>query len=293
MLYSKLKEADLLYWPDEAEIYGTAISYYSTFWREAAWAKALDEDTKQRYALCMDMNSMKFALAAECLRRPLDKEALSAAVCFVFTGCLLDNLVDCGSPTEREQVLKMLEWKYCAHYFVSFGPAKSNYIIDVLFNVIARYLKDRKETEPKAYDQFLAYLRRAIAAEATSLDSEKHIQQKNVIMDKSVLFEVLGFQLAFFGANTRREWDIFFLIGNIFRIIDDLCDEEDDAENGQINSLLSGECGSLEQMLAELTQALERLKQLTGPALYHFIRYEVRCWTLDNPYLYQKAFEVP
>lgn len=297
LLYNRLKAADLLYQSNKGALYGTALSYYSGFWRETVWAKALDEETKRRYALCLDMNSMKFALAAKSLCRPMEKEALSAAVSFILAGCLLDNFIDQGSAAERKQAMEMLEWEYCAHYFVHFGSAKSKHAIDVLFSEIAHYLKDKARTEPKAYDQFLAYLRRATAAEVASANGRDDALQNRMIVDKSVLFEVLGFQLAFYGNHTCQEWEIFFLIGNIFWMIDDLCDVEEDTRSGQVNALLSAECGSLEvrmtRMLTELTQALERLKLLVEPAFYQFILYEVRSWTLDEPGLYRKVMEAP
>ncbi len=291
-LYEGLRELRLLYDPAAASDYGSVLEFYGGFLRETSWFRALPKELRRRYGLCVALNGAKFSLAAESFHKPRDREAISAAVCFILVGCLLDHLLDEGSPDEQKLAREKLEWDYCAHYFVRFGPMMNHHAVDGLYSVVAAFLQKRRVSCPGAYDQLLGHLKRAVLAETA--DGSSIAADRTLVRDKSVLFVVIGFELALYGEHSRQEWDTFFLIGDIFRMIDDLCDAEQDAEAGRTNSLLSRHGLTTRQLLltlSELRRALERLDELACEPFCAFIRHEIRTWTLSNPYLFNRTME--
>lgn len=297
-LYAGLKRLGLLYDPAAAVAYGTAMEHYSGPLRETAWFHALPEELRRRYSFCVAVNGMKFALAAESFHRPLDRKACSAAVCFILAGCILDNLLDEGSPAERRIAREKLVWGYCERYFVRYEIDGTGHVVDRLYSEIALFLRDHGEKTPDVYGCLLEHLRRAVRAEVhTSQGTWKTGDAMDIalVADRSVLFTVIGFELALFGMHTPEEWEVFFLIGDIFRIIDDLCDAEADSRAGRVNSLLMKIGGSdplwAENALEDLARALARLERSVSTSFFAFLRYELQSWTLSNPYLYQKMLE--
>lgn len=297
LLYRGLKEMELLYDPSAARLYGTSMEYYGGSLRAADWFRALPEEFQRRYGFCVSLNAMKFALAAESFQKPLDGEALSAAVCFVLAGCILDNMLDEGDPADRAAAEEKLAWEYCAGYFLRFAPARADHAVDRLYSVIGSFLRKGKEHSIAAYDRLLAHLHRAVQAETFSLKGLRGPQEEALAADKSVLFTVIGFELALYGEHTAQEWEAFFLIGDTFRLIDDLCDAEQDQLAGRANSLLANAGADdsewIPRALEALRQALARLEAVVSRPFFTFLRYELQSWTLSNAYLYQKMLEAP
>ena len=292
-LYEELTRMGLMYDPATAAAYSAAQEYYGSFLWKTRWFRKIPGDLQNRYRLCIAMNGMKFALAMENFRKPRDWEAISAATCFILAGCLLDYLIDEGSSGDRGLALEKLDWEYCAHYFVRFGPARDGHTVDLLYSVIASYLQKKKHSSHAAYDQLIGHLKRAVQAETA--DGKHILEDKTLVADKSVLFVVIGFELALYGNHTQQEWETFFLIGDIFRIIDDLCDAEQDACAGHVNSLLSMEIltdNQLDEIFSILQDSLERLEALISEPFFEFIRHEIRSWTLGNAYLFKRMTEV-
>lgn len=299
-LYTGLKKLGLFYDPASATAYGTAMEYYGGPLRETGWFRAMPEELQRRYSFCVTLNGMKFALAAESFHRSLDREACSAAVCFLLAGCILDHMLDEGTPLEQRTAREKLAWEYCAQSFLHFSPAKADHVVDRLYGELARFLQKHGQEAPDARDLLLTHLRRAAQAEALASQGAwngGNAPDAATVANKSVLFTVVGFELALFGKHTPEEWEVFFLIGNIFRIMDDLCDAEADSQAGRANSLLmkSGTGSSLwcEDALEELAHALARLEKLVCAPFFAFIRYELQSWTLSNPNLYRKVLEEP
>ena len=291
-LYQGLADLGLMYDPAVAVVYSGAQEYYGGFLWGAKWFCGMPEDFQKRYRLCVALNGMKFTLAMENFEKPRDWEAISAATCFILAGCLLDHLIDEGISEDRALALEKLDWEYCAHYFVRFGPARSEHTVDMLYGVIGAFLRERKHVSTAAYHQLISHLRRAIQAETA--DKKSIGEDRELVVDKSVLFVVIGFELAMYGDHTQQEWETFFLIGDIFRIIDDLCDAEQDARVGHMNSLLSGQELTdlpIDKTLSDLGESLEQLKALVSEPFYEFIRYEIQSWTLSNAYLFNKITE--
>lgn len=297
LLYHGLQQLGLLYDPSISSYFGTALEYYGSFLRETDWFRALPSDMQRRYSFCIALNGMKFSLAAENFQKPLDKDALSAAVCFILAGCLLDHLLDEGDPDSRTTALEKLDWEYCAHYFVEFGPAKTAHVVDLLYSTIASFLKKKMGTAPIIYNDLLSHMQRAVQSEVYTSEERSNPTDMVLTTDKSILFVVIGFELALYGEHLPREWETFFLIGDILRMIDDLCDAEQDVLAGRVNSLLPNDketnslwlCRSLDN----LQQALVRLKDLVREPLFSFICYEIQSWTLSNTYLCKKIMETP
>ncbi len=293
-LYEGLQQLGLLYDPADTASYSPVMEFHSGFLRETDWFHALSRELRRCYGLCVAMNGTKFSLAAESFHKPRDKEAISAAVCFVLAGCMLDHMLDEGSLPEQTLAREKLKWDYCAHYFVRFGPLTDQHAVDRLFCVVAAFLQKRRDSCPEAYNRLLAHIQRTAFSETA--DDRTIAADQTLTRDKSVLFVVIGFELALFGEHSQQEWDTFFLTGDIFRIIDDLCDAEQDAQAGRTNSLfLQHELTNSRIVLAisELRRALERLEGLACEPFCEFIRHELRIWTLSNPYLFARTMEAP
>lgn len=296
-LFAGLKELGLLYDPAAATGYGTAMEYYSAALRDTAWYHALPEELRRRYGFCIAVNGMKFALAAESFHRWLDRDACSAAVCFILVGCILDNLLDEGTPVQRQLAREKLTWEYCQRYFVHHEETGVDCAVDRLYSQIGVFLREGEQRAPDACACLLEHLRRAASAELHSAQETRNggTVDAALVADKSILFTVIGFELALFGTHTPEEWEAFFLIGNIFRLMDDLCDAEEDSRAGRANSLLirggREDRPCVENALEELAQALTRLEKLVSAPFFAFLRYELRSWTLSNAFLYRKMLE--
>jgi len=258
-------------------------------YRDEGWFAGLPPDIRERYSLCVSLNRVKFSLAAESFGKSLRPEAARAGTAFILSGCIVDSLLDEGNPQQRETALRKLDWTYCGHYFERFGARLETHPLDQLYEMVGRFLEVGKPSFPAYYADILSQIRRAARAEWLIGSRQK---SASAIMDKSVLFVVIGFQLAFYGAYTARQRDIFFRIGDLFRLIDDLCDLEADERSGQANSLLSafqaaGPGALAEAAVSELRQKLHRLQGLVSEDFYRFLRYELRVWTLGCPKIYR------
>lgn len=284
-----LGEIGLLY-REETE-YRTALQDYAGMLQGEDWLASLPPELRKRYDLCVSLNCMKFSLAAESFRKTLRRDAVAAGTAFILAGCIADSLLDECSPLQREIAFRKLDWAYCGHYFERLGTLLEPHPLDQLYEVVGKFLKAGKLTSPAYYEDILSLLRRAAQAECLIGARKK---SKSAVMDKSVLFVVIGFQLAFYGEYSALEREIFFRIGDIFRLVDDLCDLEEDERSGQPNSLLltsPGESPSVlaEAAVSELQQKLLQLQELISRDFYHFLRHEIRVWTLGCPQIYKNG----
>lgn len=291
--YDNLKKGlegiGLLYRKEEEAYYYAALDDYAELVRKNNWYFKLPSDIRNRYDLCLSFNYMKFSFAAESFGKPLNYEAATAGTAFILAGCVIDSLLDEGNPEHRELALRKLDWPYCERYFVWFGSRREAHTIDYLYETIGHFLEKGKQSKPQYYDDILSQIRRA--AQAESLTGTQGQRTETTVIEKSVLFTAIGFQLAFFGEYTAQEKDIFFQIGDIFRLIDDLCDLEEDEYSGQANSLLlKMSIGShkafCEAAISELNKKLMRLQGFINQDFYRFLRYEVCAWTLGCPEIY-------
>ena len=295
ILYQGLQKEGLLYNTNIAAKYSMHFSYYRDFVKDAYWLQEFPIELKKRYESNISINCMRYALAAKNFHKPLEREAVSAAIAFVVAGCCLDNMLDSGILEERQLALDKLNWDYCAHYFVTFGTRKALHPVDMLYEAIGSFLCKKSEIDYSAYKKLMQYLKRAAFSEQRSVDCSDFFSDEYTVRDKSVLFVVIGFLLALYGRHTSLEEKTFFLIGDIFRSIDDLCDFEEDKSGGSVNSLFIKK-GTMEisdtikivQELQWLHNALQQLSGYIEAPFYEFIKFNLQLWTLENPYIYQK-----
>lgn len=293
ILYQGLQKEGLLYSTNIAAEYSMYFSYYRYLVEEASWFLEFPMELKKRYALNISINCTKYALAAKNFGKTLEQEAISAATAFVLAGCCLDDMLDGNVQEERQLALEKLNWEYCAHYFVEFGKRKALHPVDILYEAVGNFLQKKSELDRLSYEQLLQYLRRAAFSEQWSGSCTDFSSDEYAVRDKSVLFVVIGFLFALFGTHTQKEEKAFFLIGEIYRSIDDLCDYEEDKRAGFVNSLFIQKEAIPDTIIIArelhwLHNALQQLRRFIDQPFYDFIRFNLQLWTLENPYIYQK-----
>lgn len=273
--------------------YSIRLSFYMNLAKDTGWFQELPMELRKHYLLSISINCTKYALAAKNFGKTLEKEAVLAATAFALAGCCLDDMLDGNVLEERRLALEKLNWEYCAHYFVMFGRRKALHPVDILYEAIGDFLKRKAEIDRPSYDELIQYLKQAAFAEQCSGSCIDFSASEHAVRDKSVLFVVIGFLLALYGKHTKTEEKVFFLIGEIFRSIDDLCDFEEDKRAGFVNSLFIQkdaipDTTIIVNELQWLHNAMQQIKGLIGQPFYEFIRFNLQLWTLENPYIYQK-----
>lgn len=288
-LVEGLRQRNLLPRTDTADFYETAIEYHGAFVRSSEWFQQLPSIYRKQYAEAAARHSMRHILASQSFGRVPDDEAISAAVAFCMVGCILDDMIDNGTIAERRQAQEFLDWTYCSAYFENFDSRAGAHAVDFLYETVGSFLDMHKNQDEEAYELLIEHLKRASEAERHTLTYEQ-------TFDKSELFTVLGFEIALFGQHTAEEWAAFQLCGRISRLIDDLCDADQDIIARRPNSLVKrhGALTSrmIEVVLNEIEEALQLLSRTASEAFSDFMRYTVQQWTMDNPEVAQVTAEI-
>lgn len=249
------------------------------------------------------LNYNKFVLWQRCFAGKIDEEKIKAATEFVAFCCLADKFLDSGrfDREEKEIVYESLNIRNFQGETSYTGRAFSE--LDEFINHIRNFLERNQMDHAEEIQCILLRMRAAYESEKymylfpLSNDDRISREEYHLLTDKSVQFEIAAFMIASMGYNSEQSLNAANCIGEIFWVLDDLCDLLEDIKNGQKNSLLFYSCDPdenisikdraqqtvchLDQYILILFQNLESLKQLVSEDLLHYIYAEVWDWGYD------------
>lgn len=272
---------------------------------EVVLEKGLDSLLEQIYAVYgfdfrknAKINIEKFRIWRREFELLEDDDSIYAATCFVLYCCLIDKILDsrCFSQTEKEILCEEL-------MLLSNGEEKTRYYFPEIWTLGAKTFDFLKEQPNNIFvrDEIKAKINRAFSSEIFLYKHPLVCFNKTMslhsLTDKSVEFVSASFEIAACDSDQARMKEIANLIGELFWLIDDICDFPSDIEDGSINSALMV-CTDMSRNVSldnrieyaalhieDMIQKLERndilLSRLTGDEMCRFIRNELWNWTLD------------
>ena len=129
------------------------------------------------------------------------------------------------------------------------------------------------------------------------LDKFEETMELSKLTDKSVEFVSSSFWIAAYDVNDDRMEEAAEIIGEIFWLIDDVCDYMPDIETGSMNSALifctdtaqklplerriEQAAMNMEKMIHTLEDRVEKLEGLIGGEMQRFILNELWVWMAD------------
>lgn len=294
-LYSGLQQRELLYSRTDSLIFGGGEARFLMFLDGTPGARFLRHSDAAPYRHVISMNVRKYVLAMQSFGKSWNVRALCCATIFSLLGCLLDGQLDEGTPEEKNSALRVLDWeKGCGRYLTG-AAAGENSLAESLLTELGAFLQAIRSSSPEIYKDLLVQMQQAANAEYESISPSQTPKDSLYAADRSALFTFLGFKLAASGRLTRQEAQLCRLVGQVFRLVDDLCDIEEDADRGQINSILCKAKNeaellhSIDKAFLELDRVLKLLDQGFSREFYRFLLYELRLWTLSNRYIFSRS----
>lgn len=296
ILYDFLKENQYIYdrhmnlkWRRDFERY---YRYYD-------WDEKLCERIKQQYGYnarnVLLVNSKKFYVIAQYYRKTVVVSNLRIAIVFLLLGCLLDHLLDAGDEKQKEIARKKLSWTYCGEYFMGATELKEDDVIDELYSELACAFSQIHEETPIVYVQLLENIKIAVSAELNAV-SISASNDEQLIMNKSALFVLIAGMIGMYDMpNLKEITEFFWKMGEIFAIIDDLCDFYEDRENGQknmVNMLImdEGEENAIKRLITRLNDTMNQIENTMPAQIYMLLLMQVQEWTMSNDYLRERIW---
>lgn len=263
--------------------------------------KLLLDKVEQKYGFNMKLNYAQLTLWQRRFCAPNESElkenAFYASGAFVLFCCLIDNFLDSPRFTvaDKEDVYKKIEQFDGAIY-------KNNKFLelDILIEQFLFFLNSCSEDAncKKAY--LRTEINRAFTSEIYMYKSALHKDSRlsdaefNLLVDKSVAFEKAALLTASYGNNSAKSLKAAEVMGNIFWLIDDLCDFVEDIRENRKNSLLlycvkENTNYSLEERvemvyqnieipIQQLFQNINELRTVAGQELYVFMMNQIWKW---------------
>lgn len=244
------------------------------------------------------INIVKFRIWRRELELPENDDSVYAATCFVLYCCLIDKILDSRrfSQTEKEILCEEL-------MLLGNGKTKTRYYFPEIWILGAKTFDFLKGQPNDSFvrDEIKAKINRAFSSEIFLYKHPLVCFDKTMslhsLIDKSVEFVSASFEITACDSDQTRVREIANLIGELFWLIDDICDLPSDIEDGSINSALMV-CTDMSRNMSlnnrieyaalhieNMIQKLERndvlLSRLTGDEMCRFIRSELWNWTLD------------
>jgi len=302
LLFHELKHAGLLNVEGDVKWRRDFQKYYDFLAFEPQLLAQISKEYGSRFLNVLLINSKKYVLLCRQFGSRKHKRLLRTAVYFTLLGCILDDMLDRGSSIKKAEAAKKLGWEYGKDYFTGFAPAKSGSAIDLIFGQLAEGFRMIQRMDGERYAYIISLIQRAVEAElfAEGACAAKGVickENKEAVMDKSVLFAVIPAEITLAGyqglsADDRK---LFTCIGHIFALVDDVCDYYEDLESGQKNIIVdqvrrSSEKEAVKQAVSSIAAQLEYLKEKADSSFYQFIWEEVKEWALSNAELREKIW---
>lgn len=263
--------------------------------------RVLDE-VKWKYGFDMKFNHTQLTVWQRAFHvfaeSEISKKAYYASGILVLFCCLVDNFLDSPrfSQCEKKTVCKTIE---------NFEGTVLNEAIypelDWLLNQFLDFINDTPEDELYSKSTLFKELKKAFDSEVYMY---KSVLQKDIMVrkeefssltDKSVAFEKVALLTALYGSISSESLKAAEAMGNIFWLIDDLCDFVEDIRAKRKNSLLI--FGATDSDSYELEKAvdavyhnieipinmlfhnLDTLRDVAGDDLYIFMMNQIWKWS--------------
>lgn len=237
------------------------------------------------------INCKKNALLCDNFHVIRDRMLIQTAVYFTVLGCLLDHLLDHGNEEQKREASEKLNWDYCQNYFLKETMAKDTSVIDSLYEKISHGMQRVFKCNEKRFEFIVSLIKRAADAEEQVNCSGYKYLQKDVVINKSVIFVKVAIEILLCDKVDISEQDrnVIEELGYAFALIDDLCDLYEDMETGQMNIFMEYEQQFetdgekiLKFALQELNNKLGILKKNMDKRLFEFVLQEIRDWSMSS-----------
>lgn len=215
---------------------------------------------ERNYGFAMRLNYGQLYLWQKSVLGEVDHRRLLAAGYLVLFCCLADNILDSPrfSSAQKELLCENMD-----ELLFRQGPRAFSLFpaLGLLAMGASDFFPD--QTADPLYPQRQEELARALRSERylyrAPLDRGRPLpgEKLALLTDKSVLFEKAAFLTASYGGNTPESVKAAGLLGEVFWLVDDLCDLMEDVRMGRKNSLLFY-CAHTPEPLTVL-QRLERV----------------------------------
>lgn len=197
---------------------------------------------EQKYGFDMRLNYKQLYLWQKTVTSKLDEERMIVAGKLVLFCCLIDNILDSPrfSIVAKDKLCEMAGMTFFNSKLQKDSPDFSE--INILAQDILRFYQDHPTDI--AYLNWKEDLLHAFQSEVymyrSMLKKREGIPDENLglLIDKSIKFEKAAFLTATYGHNTPQSVEVAELLGNVFWLVDDLCDFIEDVHAGRKNSLL-------------------------------------------------------
>lgn len=261
-------------------------TYLKKYYFDERIIRKIKNDYNIRFNNVFLINSKKFYLISKLYLEKTNKYFIETAIYFIVLGCLLDALIDNGLEYQKREAKNKIDINYCNDYLINFNKAKENNAIDLLFEKVGEGLKQIKEIDESYYIEIIELIKRAIESELYVVSKCSLDNEKCMIQNKSILFSVISLKIALIG--NKYDDDIFFSIGELFALIDDLCDYFEDKISLQKNIIISKIENEkydfvINSTVNRLEELLEEIKNKTNKEIYNFFIFELFDWILGCP----------
>lgn len=197
---------------------------------------------EQKYGFDMRLNYKQLYLWQRTVMSEVDEERIMVAGKLVLFCCLVDNFLDSPrfSIAEKDKLCEMAG----ITFFNSPIPNDSPNFPEM--NILAQDVLGFYQAHPTdiAYPNWKEDLFHAFQSEVymyrSMLKKQEGLPDEDLglLLDKSVKFEKAAFLTATYGYNTAQSVEAAKLLGEVFWLVDDLCDFIEDVHAGRKNSLL-------------------------------------------------------
>lgn len=222
---------------------------------------------------------------------------IKIAIEFIIFCCLVDKILDSKRFTE-EQKNYVCEKIVTKNFSSPHKYESQNFIeLDILLNDVRKYIiKSKSDEEEKLLESIDKALLSEVYMYRNILEKKDSMKQEDYhyLTDKSVEFEKAAFMLATYNCNSYESNLAATNVGEIFWIIDDLCDLPEDVKCKRKNSLLflniddesfidiskrvEVACDNLDIYIRRLKSNLLQLKINAGEDFYDYIINEIWEW---------------
>lgn len=245
------------------------------------------------------INIEKFGIWRRELGLSDENDYVYAATCFVLFCCVVDKILDSRrfSQSEKETLCEELLFFWnketrgrCRFPEIwELGAQTADFLAVQKKADSSRYLMLKDKIDRAFFSEIYLY-------EHSLFDFDETVNLYH-LTDKSVEFVSASFEIAAYDSAQERMKEIANLIGELFWLIDDVCDFPADIEEGSMNSALIF-CTDMSQqmllykrieyaalhidgMIQEMEIKAEYLGKAMGSEMYRFIQNELWDWTLD------------